>query len=70
MGFTGARMLYLLDVFFLALYLLSDGCALLKHTWKQKRYFADHPDILQITVKLFLNIPDTLRAGQHKPLCI
>ena len=35
MGFTGAHVLYTFDVFILALYLLSHGCALLKYTCKQ-----------------------------------
>ena len=34
MGFTGAHMIYTLDVFILALYLLSHECALLKYTHK------------------------------------
>ena len=34
MGFTGAHMLYVLDVFILALYLLSHGFALLKYMYK------------------------------------
>ena len=34
MGFTGAHVLHKLDVFILALYLLSHGCALLKYTCK------------------------------------
>ena len=34
MGFTGAHVLYTFDVFILALYLLSHGCALLKYTCK------------------------------------
>ena len=33
MGFTGAHMLYVLDVFILALYLLSHVCALLEYTF-------------------------------------
>ena len=36
MGFTGAHMLYVLDVFILALYLLSHVCALLEYTFQQK----------------------------------
>ena len=36
MGFTGAHMLYyVLDVFILALYLLSHVCALLEYTFQQ-----------------------------------
>ena len=36
MGFTGAHMLYyVLDVFILALYLLSHVCALLEYTFKK-----------------------------------
>ena len=35
MGFTGAHVLYTLDAFILALYLLFHGCALLKYTCKQ-----------------------------------
>ena len=34
MGFTGAHTLFTFDVFILALYLLSHGCALLKYTYK------------------------------------
>ena len=34
MGFTGAHMLYVLDVFILALYLLSHVCALLEYTFQ------------------------------------
>ena len=35
MGFTGAHMLYyVLDIFILALYLLSHVCALLEYTFK------------------------------------
>ena len=37
MGFTGAHVLYTFDVFILALYLLSHGCALLKYTCKQQK---------------------------------
>ena len=36
MGFTGAHMLYVLDVFILALYLLSHVCALLEYTFQSK----------------------------------
>ena len=36
MGFTGAQMLHKFDIFILALYLLSHGCALLKYTCKPK----------------------------------
>ena len=35
MGFTGAHMLYVLDVFILALYLLSHVCALLEYTFQK-----------------------------------
>ena len=34
MGFTGAHVLYTIDAFILALYLLFHGCALLKYTCK------------------------------------
>ena len=47
MGFTGAHMLYVLDVFIFALYLLSHGCALLKymykHSWTFKYYSVLNP---------------------------
>ena len=36
MGFTGAHVLYTFDVFLLALYLLSHGCALMKYTCRHK----------------------------------
>ena len=36
MGFTGAHVLYVLDVFILALYLLSHVCALLEYTFQPK----------------------------------
>ena len=35
MGFTGAHVLCTFDVFILALYLLSHGCALLKYLFLQ-----------------------------------
>ena len=37
MGFTGAHMLYVLDVFILALYLISHVCALLEYTFQLLR---------------------------------
>ena len=61
MGFTGAHMLYVLDVFIFALYLLSHGCALLKYTCKpiflaKKRKKKNH----NFSVSTILDIEDSI----------
>ena len=61
MGFTGAHMKYTFDVFILALYLLSHGCALLKYTCKpiflaKKRKKKNH----NFSVSTILDIEDLI----------
>ena len=61
MGFTGAHVLHTFDVFILALYLLSHGCALLKYTCKpiflaKKRKKKNH----NFSVSTILDIEDLI----------
>ena len=52
MGFTGAHMLYyVLDIFILALYLLSHVCALLEYTFQQKGLWGVYPEALRAHVQ-------------------
>ena len=54
MRFTGAHMLYTLDVFILALYLLPHVCALLKYMYKRS-WFQDIQILLRFkSIQLLL----------------
>ena len=63
MRFTGAHMLYTLDVFILALYLLPHVCALLKYMYKHS-WFQD----IQILLR-FKSIQLLLRFQLEILLC-
>ena len=62
MGFTGAHVLYKFDVFILALYLLSHGCALLKYTCKHLNLYTSRDGDLKTVLAQIPGTPEQMQA--------